>query len=350
MFEISGISFSTLILSYYFVSTLRKWAERRQIFDIPNERSSHTRPIPRGGGIAIVLLTLLGLFVYTWLNSDWAILYIGAYVVGAFLVSTVGWLDDVRSLSVKIRLSAHSLGAILAISGFGYWHTVDFPFLGQIHLGWMGLPVTFLWIVGLTNAYNFMDGIDGIAGAQAVVAGLGWGLLGWLSNQPTIGILGLLLASSSLGFLGHNWPPARIFMGDVGSAFLGYTLAVLPVIAAQNDSYLALPGTLFVWPFLFDTVLTFSRRLCNRENVFEAHRSHLYQRLVVIGYSHRFVSILFAGLAVIGVCLSLIWFLGIDGSSLAIALGVPLFCIGIYAFVNFQERRRIAVPSSPSSA
>jgi UDP-N-acetylmuramyl pentapeptide phosphotransferase/UDP-N-acetylglucosamine-1-phosphate transferase len=138
-------------------------------------------------------------------------------------------------------------------------------------------------------------------------------------------------------------------MGDVGSAFLGYTLAVLPVIASQNDFHLALPGALFVWPFLFDTVFTFFRRLGKRENVFEAHRSHLYQRLVVIGFSHRFVSTLFVGLALIGVFLSLIWFLGIDGSSLAIALGVPFLCISIYTFVNFQERRRLAMRQSPSS-
>ena len=349
MFEMGGFSFSSLVLSYYFVFALRRWTERGKIFDIPNERSSHTRPVPRGGGIAIVLLTLIGLFVYAWLNPEWTIFSISAYVFGAFLISAVSWLDDLRSLGVKLRLSAHSLGAIIAISGIGYWHTINFPFLGQIHLGWIGLPVTFLWIVGLTNAYNFMDGIDGIAGGQAVVAGIGWGVLGWLSNQPTIGILGFLLAGSSLGFLGHNWPPARIFMGDVGSAFLGYTLAVLPVIEAQNDSHLALPGALFVWPFLFDTVFTFSRRLRNRENVFEAHRSHLYQRLVVIGYSHRVVSILFVGLALIGVFLSLIWFLGIDGSSSAVALGVPFLCISTYAFVNFQERRRITVPQSPSS-
>jgi UDP-N-acetylmuramyl pentapeptide phosphotransferase/UDP-N-acetylglucosamine-1-phosphate transferase len=348
MFEIGGFSFSILILSYYFVFTLRRWTERKQIFDIPNERSSHTRPIPRGGGIAIVLLTLTGLFIYAWRKPEWAIFSMSAFVIGGFLISAVGWLDDVRSLSVKIRLSAHSLGAVLVIIGFGYWHTIDFPFLGQISLGWIGLPVTFLWIVGLTNAYNFMDGIDGIAGGQAAVAGLGWGVLGWLSNQPTIGILGFLLAGSSLGFLGHNWPPARIFMGDVGSAFLGYTLAVLPVIASKNDSHLALPGALFVWPFLFDTVFTFFRRLRDRENVFEAHRSHLYQRLVVIGYSHRFVSILFVGLALIGVFLSLIWVLKIDGSPFAVALGMPFLCTSIYAFVYFQERRRIAVQQSPS--
>ena len=103
-------------------------------------------------------------------------------------------------------------------------------------LGRLGLIITFLWIVGLTNAYNFMDGIDGIAGGQAVVAGLGWAGLGYLTDQPLIGLLGLLLAASSLGFLGHNWPPARIFMGDVGSAFLGFTFAVLAVAAAQRDT------------------------------------------------------------------------------------------------------------------
>ena len=115
----------------------------------------------------------------------------------------------------------------------------------------------------------------------------GWTFLGWSDNQPLVAALGLLLAAASLGFLGHNWPLARIFMGDVGSAFLGYTFAVLPVVAAQHNPRLAVAGVLLVWPFLF--------RLRHRENIFAAHRSHLYQRLVIAGYSHRTVTLLDPG-------------------------------------------------------
>ena len=235
-----------------------------------------------------------------------------------------------------MRFAAHSLGAILIIVGFGYWKTVSVPIFDNLHLGWWGLPITFFWIVGLTNAFNFMDGIDGIAGGQGVVAGLGWAVLGWLSDQPLIGALGLLLASTSLGFLGHNWPPARIFMGDVGSAFLGYNFAAIPIITAQFDTRLPLAGIMMIWPFIFDTSLTFFRRLSKGENVFIAHRSHLYQRLVIVGYSHRFVSSLYIGLALIGVILALAWTQNITGSPLLIALSVPLLCLMLWAFVNHQ--------------
>lgn len=174
-----------------------------------------------------------------------------------FWVAAVSWLDDVRTLPNWIRLSVHLAAAAIAVIGIGPWRDLQLPWLGSLHLGWLAVPVTVLWIVGLTNAYNFMDGIDGIAGAQAVIAGLGWALLGWLTGQMMVATLGILIAATSLGFLGHNWPPARIFMGDVGSAFLGYMFAVLAVLAGRSNPPLGFAGVLLVWPFVFDAVLTF---------------------------------------------------------------------------------------------
>jgi UDP-N-acetylmuramyl pentapeptide phosphotransferase/UDP-N-acetylglucosamine-1-phosphate transferase len=114
------------------------------------------------------------------------------------------------------------VGAIIAIAGYGFWGTLALPVVGSVNLGWWGAVLTVMWIVGLTNAYNFMDGTDGIAGSQAVIAGLGWALIGWAAGIPLVGGIGFLIAGASLGFLAHNWPPARVFMGDIGSAFLGY--------------------------------------------------------------------------------------------------------------------------------
>lgn len=338
--RVAALVFLTFVATYFFVAGLRRWAEHRQILDIPNERSSHNRPIARGGGLAIVVITLIGLMAYGLFKRDlpWKSLFI--YGTGAVLIAAVSWLDDLRSLPIWVRFTAHILGTILAILGFGYWHTVHVPVFGQLNLGWLGLAVTILWIVGLTNAYNFMDGIDGIAGGQAIVAGLGWGVLVWWSDLTLVSTLGFLAAACSLGFLGHNWPPARIFMGDVGSAFLGYTFAVLTVIAAQNYPRFALAGVLLVWPFVFDTTFTFFRRLRSGENVFTAHRSHLYQRLVIVGYSHRFVTLFYIGLAVAGGILALVWSQNIPGSMLLITLCVPLLCLLLWAFVIRQERLR----------
>ena len=303
----------TIGLSYFGVMEYSKWAIREKILDIPNERSSHTEPIPRGGGLVIVALTLGGLFFcqVSGRCSSWPVVV--GFMLGAGLIAGVSWLDDLHSLAVFVRFGAHGLAAIIGIASVGYWHTVSLPLIGQIHLGLMGLPLTFFWIVGLTNAFNFMDGIDGIAAGQATVAGLWWSIFGWLHHQPLLLVLGLFLACSTTGFLIHNWPPARVFMGDVGSAFLGYSFAILPLMANNamrppggwDNSLWA--GMLITWPFLLDTTFTFLRRLYNGEDVFRAHRTHIYQRLVIAGCSSCFISILYMGLALLGGIMAMLW-------------------------------------------
>jgi UDP-N-acetylmuramyl pentapeptide phosphotransferase/UDP-N-acetylglucosamine-1-phosphate transferase len=233
--------------------------------------------------------------------------------MGALVISGVSWLDDLHSLPIGIRLASHGLAAIIAIAVWGYWHSISVPVAGKIHLGLLGLPLTFIWIVGLTNAYNFMDGIDGIAAGQATVAGLWWSVLGWILHQPLMVVLGTLLACSSIGFLAHNWPPARIFMGDVGSAFLGYTFAILPLMAnltgTKGEPWAGsfLVGILINGVFLVDTIFTFLRRVYNGEDVLRAHRTHIYQRLVIAGYSSKFVSLLYMGLSFIIGFVALYW-------------------------------------------
>jgi UDP-N-acetylmuramyl pentapeptide phosphotransferase/UDP-N-acetylglucosamine-1-phosphate transferase len=227
-------------------------------------------------------------------------------------VALVSWFDDVRSLPSLTRLVAHGLGAAVAILALGYWTTVSLPGVGSVGLGWIGLPLTAVWLIGLTNAYNFMDGIDGIAAGQGVVAGLAWAAIGSIAGQPLISTLGLLLAAASLGFLGHNWPPAHIFMGDVGSAFLGYSFAVLPLLLTHLSSEPRLQrvapvlGCLVVWPFVLDATSTFLRRLARRENVLTPHRAHVYQRLVITGHSHRRVTSLYVALAAAGALVAVI--------------------------------------------
>ncbi len=304
---IGALGILALVVSYFTVAAIRRWTEQHEFLDIPNERSSHTRPTPRGGGLAIVVVVLGGVWIYAalWPGMPWGALTI--FTFGAVLIAGVSWLDDLHPLPAWVRFATHGVGAVLAMLAFGYWHAISVPGVGCLPLGLLGALLTFLWILGLTNAYNFMDGIDGIAGGQAVVAGVGWAVLGWISGQPLVGVLGLLIATASLGFLGHNWPPAKIFMGDVGSAFLGYTLAVLTVLASQSNPIFVLAGLALVWPFVFDATLTFFRRLCRGEKVWVAHRSHLYQRLVISGLSHGQVAGLYIGLAMLGV----IWAVGL---------------------------------------
>jgi UDP-N-acetylmuramyl pentapeptide phosphotransferase/UDP-N-acetylglucosamine-1-phosphate transferase len=184
-----------------------------------------------------------------------------------------------------------------------------------------------------------MDGIDGIAGGQALVAGSGWAIIGYMSGETFAGLIGVLLAATSLGFLFHNWPPARIFMGDVGSAFIGFTLAVLPIMAGQRDPRFIIAGVLLVWPFIFDTSFTLVRRMINKENIFEAHRSHIYQRLVIAGYSHRFVTLIYMGLALTGAILAFLWVKGSHHlDALAILIPIVLF-VGLWRLTILSEKK-----------
>jgi UDP-N-acetylmuramyl pentapeptide phosphotransferase/UDP-N-acetylglucosamine-1-phosphate transferase len=267
------------------------------------------------------------------------------YTVGAILVVAISWLDDMRSQPMSTRFAFHSVGALLAIVGFGYLQINSAFSVGPVIAATLGVIVTFVWIVGLTNAYNFMDGIDGIAASQAIVGGLCWAALGWLNSQPLILVLGLLLAVSSAGFVLHNWYPARIFMGDVGSAFLGYTFAALPLMFMSQLAWnertprTVLAVILPLWPFVFDSVFTFLRRLFLGENVFSAHRSHLYQRLVIAGHGHRFVSLLYAGLAAVGAIVTLAWSLRVPNTFVVAAVLMPLLGLGLWFFVTRQEHK-----------
>lgn len=296
------------LISYIGVEIFRRWSLRREFFDIPNERSSHTAPTPRGGGLIIVLVSLVFYTIYTNFFSD---NFSWGYLTGAVLIAVVSWLDDIFDISFVWRFLVHSAAAILVIFSTGFFKEIYLPFFYQTGFGNFGLILTFLWIVWLTNAYNFMDGIDGIAGMQAVTAGIGWLIIGNILGFETVGFYGGVLAFSSFGFLIHNWQPAKIFLGDVGSAFLGYTFAVLPLLAknkaVDNFSYLPIIAVGLVFLFVADTVLTFFRRILKKEKIWQAHRSHIYQQLVINGYSHRSVTLIYSFISFIIIGAIIFW-------------------------------------------
>jgi Fuc2NAc and GlcNAc transferase len=342
MLGTAALFIGACLITFFGIHWVTRWAERRNWLAIPNLRSSHLHPTPLGGGLVIVAVTLSGFLLSVWLHPDWSWQVILAYILGALLVAGVSWWNDMRTLPIWLRLLAHGLAAGLAIWGIGDWQMISLPGLVQFKLAWLGIPITLMWIVGLTNAYNFMDGIDGIAGSQAIVAGLGWAALGWLIGQPLLSLLGLLIAASNLGFLGHNWPPAKVFMGDVGSAFLGYSFAVLPIIVSQIDYRAALAGILLVWPFVFDSVFTILRRSLRGESILSAHRSHLYQRLIIVGHSHRTVTLIYIVLAVSSAALAVAWMRGRD---VLVAIGSMLLFLATWGLVLQQESRELSSSS-----
>jgi UDP-N-acetylmuramyl pentapeptide phosphotransferase/UDP-N-acetylglucosamine-1-phosphate transferase len=325
------IFFALAILSVALVWIIRQYAERRRIMDHPSERSSHSAPKPRGGGLAIVVVVLAaGIFAAFNSNLTHSLIYL---VCGA-VIAYLGWRDDLHSLSPRVRFAVQGLAAAASILGLGYFKSVTIPLFGQLQLGAAGWLITFFWIVGLTNAYNFMDGIDGIAGGVALSAALGWMFLATRTNNDFVYWVALAVGAGGLGFLFHNWSPAKIFMGDAGSTFLGYTFAVLPLLSADEGGDALMLGTLLMWTFIMDAGVTFIRRALKRENVFAAHRTHLYQRLVNSGYSHAAVSSLYIFLTLLAGGLAYAWSWGRPYAPPLIILGLPLTWLILSRYVR----------------
>lgn len=280
------------------VEGVRRWTLRHGLLDTPGARSSHHVPTPTSGGIGIVLAVVGALAVIA--AGDLTPVRPAAIIACAGLVmALIGLIDDARGLGAGLRLILQAAAASFVLLLIGHVPAIAFPGAGAIELGWLGAPLTLIWIVGMTNVFNFMDGIDGLAGSQAVIAGIVLAVAGASTGDALLCGAGTAIAAASAGFLLHNWPPARIFMGDAGSAFLGFLLGVLPAYASA-DPRVPAAAVLALWPFIFDAAFTLGRRLLRGENVFEAHRSHLYQRLTIAGYTHRQVTVRYAGLAAAG--------------------------------------------------
>jgi Fuc2NAc and GlcNAc transferase len=339
-----GLGLLVTAICYWAVEGVRRLAIRRGMLDVPGARSSHRVPTPRGGGVVIVVAALLAPLVAAsalGLRLTPAVL---AWLIGGAAVALVGWMDDARSLSSRVRLVVQVSAAVVVLAGAGCWRELELPLAGQLTLSWAGCPLALLWMVGMTNAYNFMDGIDGLAAGQAIVAGLAWAIIGHQSGATDVAAIGWAIALGSTAFLLHNRPPARIFMGDVGSGFLGFTFAALPLLLAAGAGTVDRPrlpvtGAALVWPFLFDAAFTFATRLARGENVFEAHRRHLYQRLVIAGASHAGVSALFAGWALVSAVLGALWLRGWPAAGPFLLGWTLLSAAGMVAGVRARERR-----------
>lgn len=333
IFELLLIAAAAFVITAATLPMIRRLAVRWQWLDVPNTRSSHLVPTARGGGVVIVVVTIL-CWMAMW--SRYRFLPLRELLATSFAslsLAIISLVDDLRSLSSGLRLLLQAAAALLILFVLG-GELLEMPPVSRTAAIAVAISV---WIVGLTNAFNFMDGIDGIAGSQALLAALGWSVIS-LQQRSLEGLaLSVLLGSTSLGFLLHNWPPARIFMGDVGSAFLGFCFAFMPLLIDPDDGYLYAAGVLLVWPFLFDTSLTLVRRARRRENLFVAHRSHLYQRLVIAGQSHRRVTLLYLTLASLGVLLAIPVAARIKYAVLLAATLISIGSVGLWVYVRRVE-------------
>ena len=308
---------------------VRRYLVRRNVLDVPTGRSSHSVAVPRGGGASIVVVFLS---VVVWLaKGNILSASLGSALTGGGLViAAVGLLDDHFGLSARLRLPIHFAAAAWAL-----WKLNG---MGPLHLGWMtwdwgrfGQLVALVGLVWMINLYNFMDGIDGIAGAEAVcTGGLGGLLLAWV-GLGGLATCALALAGASAGFLAWNWPPARTFMGDVGSGFLGFTFGVLAIASAKERSFLLWPWLILLSVFIADSTLTLIRRLIVGERWYKAHCTHAYQHAARQWKSHSKVTLTIVAVNVVWL-FPLAWAACLwpaTGPLLAAVALAPLVCLAL---------------------
>jgi Fuc2NAc and GlcNAc transferase len=291
LIALASLALGSFLAALWLTGRARDYAVRTRMIDVANQRGSHSAPTPRGGGIAIVAAAIAGLAVTAAAGlAPRAVA--GALILGGLPVAAIGWLDDHGHIRASARILAHLAGAAIVI-----WLLGAFPLEATIPLwdaGWSiaANVATLLFLVWMINLFNFMDGIDGIAAGEAVAVPICGIALFWVAGVATAGAVAapLILAASALGFLWWNWPPAKIFMGDVSSGFLGLALGSLTLAAGQLAPQLAAAWVALLGVFIADATVTVAHRLVRGERVYEAHRSHAYQRLTRRFGSHTKVT------------------------------------------------------------
>jgi UDP-GlcNAc:undecaprenyl-phosphate GlcNAc-1-phosphate transferase len=303
--------------------------------DHPGERSSHVVPTPKGGGVGIVASFSIGTLAL-YLGADHARIpnlpFLG-FLAAGLCIAAVSYADDTLDMSFAIKLAAQLGAAIVAMACGIVLRVVHLPWLGAIDVGWFGWPITGAWILFVTNAVNFIDGLNGLASGSVGIACAFMTVIAWSQGDGFVFVAALMLTAGIAGFLPFNFPRARIFMGDVGSQFCGFTIAVLGVLAgrfgAPTLSVLLVPALLF--GILFDVAFTLARRLLAGDRLVQAHRSHLYQVAQRAGMPAAHVTLVH-------------WAMVLWGGACCLAPGRPVVLVVVpqlawLAFVTAKARR-----------
>ena len=273
---IFGLCILFFILSLLFTGYMRHYALEKNIIDNPNERSSHSIPTPRGGGVAVVASYLLALAVLMY--NQQLVIPVGLTLMAAgFVIALLGFLDDRGHINSMLRLAIHflvAIGVVISLGGFG-----EVNVFNGFQLGFVANIIAVLFLVWLLNLYNFMDGINGIASIEAITVTVSMAMLYLLLNVGLNHQILLLLAACVLGFLLWNFPKAKIFMGDACSGFLGLILGILALIALKENLALFCAWIICLGLFVVDATYTLIKRVLNGYKMYDAHRSHSYQIL-----------------------------------------------------------------------
>jgi UDP-N-acetylmuramyl pentapeptide phosphotransferase/UDP-N-acetylglucosamine-1-phosphate transferase len=320
---------------------LSRYRGRYALLDKPNARSLHSKLTPRVGGLAILAGVVAG-YACTW--QDWWFPGMASALLALFLVAAVSFADDVRPLPAWLRFLVHFIAAILLVYPAGFDPALQLlpgvEWLGPL---WLLRVFSVLFTVWLVNLYNFMDGMDGLAGGMAVFGFGTLALLGWSAGSPAYAGMVIVVATAALGFLPFNFPPARLFMGDVGSGALGFLAAFFMLLAERLQLFPLWLGALAFSPFLVDATWTLARRALRGRRPWQAHREHFYQRLVQSGWSHRRTTLWAYALMLKCSLLSLLAFrVGSAGVGGLLLGWMAAVYVAIIVYVNARERRPLS--------
>lgn len=282
------------LVSFLITYLVRIWALNKKVIDQPNERSSHTIPTPRGGGIAVIVSWFIGIYILWLYNFIDQKLFLAFFAAWPIII--ISFLDDVYKIKPITRFVVQAFSATLALIILGGKVSLDLGFY-QIHSVWIVSPFALVFIVWFINLFNFLDGIDGYIAMEIIFLGVASSIL--FNNS-----VGYILAVATLGFLFWNWPKAKIFMGDVGSTFLGFNIAILAIYQQNEQSATTIQWIILTSVFWFDATVTLFRRWRNSEKLSQPHRKHAYQRIVQSGFSHFKTTLWALGLNIIAFVLA----------------------------------------------
>jgi len=296
-----GFVLIVFVVTAFIVDVMIILSTRFRLVDLPNKRSAHALPTARGAGVAFVFTTFLASCVAAYRWPDVAFRILVGVMAPSLVIAVVGFIDDIRPLRAVLRLVIQIGVAVFMTAVLGPLPGVALPGLPAVDLGAFAWPFTVLWVVGLINAYNFMDGADGMAGLGAVIVGLSMAVVGYLLGALAPMLLAAFTAAAVGGFLVFNWQPARVFMGDVGSGFLGVVFAGI-IILVRDESIMQafIPMAMALWPYVYDPFVAVLRRLWNKKNPLVPHREFFFHRLVRSGVSHAWAAILYGALSAAG--------------------------------------------------
>ncbi|MBS4204761.1 glycosyltransferase family 4 protein [Lederbergia citrea] len=315
------------VASILITPLVKKLAITFKITDAPNHRKIHNKIMPRLGGLAIYISFMIGLLVSHQHDPHlWAIM------VGSLIIVITGILDDIFELSARYKLLGQLFAATVAILGGFELEFINLPFGGELQFGFLSVPLTILWIVGITNAINLIDGLDGLAAGVSSIALITLSIMAFIMGDAFVVTISLILLGSTLGFLLYNFHPAKIFMGDTGALFLGYMIAILSLLGFKNVTFfsLVIPVIILGVP-ISDTIFAIIRRIINNQPLSAADQHHLHHRLLSSGFSHRQAVVIIYAVAVMFGLTAVIFSMATIWGSLLI---VAVLLIAIELFVE----------------